>query len=42
MEHNSKMNLREVRWEGVVRMHLVQGRNQWRDVVNTAMNLKVL
>jgi hypothetical protein len=33
---------REMRWEGVDWMHLVQDRDQWRALVNTKMNLEVL
>jgi hypothetical protein len=40
-EDNIRMGLREIGWEGVDWMHLVQDRDQWRDVVNTMMNLRV-
>jgi hypothetical protein len=29
-----KMDLGEIGWEGVDRMHLVEDRNQWRALVN--------
>jgi hypothetical protein len=35
------MDLREIGWEGVDGMHLVQDRDQWRIVVNTVMNFRV-
>jgi hypothetical protein len=35
------MNIREIRWEGVDWMHLAQGRDQWRAVVNMVMDLRV-
>jgi len=35
------MDLREIRWEGVDRMHLTQGRKDWRAVVNIVMNPRV-
>jgi hypothetical protein len=34
-EDNIRMDLREVGWEGVDWMHVAQGRDQWRSVVNT-------
>jgi hypothetical protein len=40
-EHNIRMDLKEIRWEGVGRIHLAQDRDQWRAVVNTVMNLWV-
>jgi hypothetical protein len=40
VDYNIKMDLREVGWEGVNWMHLVQDRDQWRAVVNTAMNFR--
>jgi hypothetical protein len=36
---NIEMDLRGMGWKGVVWMHLVQDRDQWRAVVNTVMNL---
>jgi hypothetical protein len=38
---NMKMNLREIGWDGVDWIELVQDRDQWRAVVNTVMNLRV-
>jgi len=35
------MDLREVGWEGVGWIHLVQDRDQWQAVVNMVMNLQV-
>jgi hypothetical protein len=35
------MDLREIRWEGVDWMLLVQDRDQWRAPVNTVMKLRV-
>jgi hypothetical protein len=37
---NIKMDLREIRSEGVNWIHLVQDRDQWRVFVNTVMNLR--
>jgi len=36
------MDLREMEWEGVDQIHVAQGRNQWRTLVNTIMNLRDL
>jgi hypothetical protein len=38
---NIKMDLREIGWDGVYWIDLAQDRDQWRDVVNTVMNLRV-
>jgi hypothetical protein len=35
------MDLREIAWEVVDWMHLVQNRDQWRTLVNAAMNFWV-
>jgi hypothetical protein len=34
-----KMDLREMRWDGVDWIELAQDRDQWRALVNTVMNL---
>jgi hypothetical protein len=36
-----KMDLKEIGWDGVDWIELAQGRNQWRALVNTVMNLRV-
>jgi len=38
-EDSIRMDLGEIRWEGVDWMHLPQGRGQWRALANTIMNL---
>jgi hypothetical protein len=38
---NIKMDLREIGWEGMVWIDLAQDRDQWRAIVNTAMNFQV-
>jgi hypothetical protein len=35
------MDLREIGWEGVEWTHLAQDRDQWRDLVNTVVNLQL-
>jgi hypothetical protein len=40
-EGKIKMGLREVGWEGIDWIHLAQGRDRWRAVVNTVMKLRV-
>jgi hypothetical protein len=40
-EDNIRMDLREMGWEGVDWMHLAQDRDQWRALVNMAMNFWV-
>jgi hypothetical protein len=35
------MDLRETGWKSTDWMHLVQDRDQWRDLVNTVMKLRV-
>jgi hypothetical protein len=39
--NNIKMDLRERRWGGMDSIDLAQDRDQWRDVENTVMNLRV-
>jgi hypothetical protein len=41
-EDGIKMDLREVGWGGLEWIHLAQGRDRWRAVVNAVMNLRVL
>jgi hypothetical protein len=36
------MDLREIGWNGMDWIDLAQERDQWRVLVNTAMNLQVL
>jgi hypothetical protein len=36
------MDLGEMGWEGVERIHVAQDRNRWRAVVNTVKNLRIL
>jgi hypothetical protein len=36
------MDLREIGWDGMDRIDLAQDRDQWRALVNTVMNLRVL
>jgi hypothetical protein len=40
-EDNIKMDLREIGWGGMDWIDLAQGRDQWRALVNTVMNLRV-
>jgi hypothetical protein len=40
-EDNIRMGLREIEWESMDWIHLVKYRYQWRDLVNTFMNLWV-
>jgi hypothetical protein len=39
---NIKMDLRETRWDGVDWIDLAEDRDQWRALVNTVLNLRVL
>jgi hypothetical protein len=39
---NIKMDVREIGWDCMDWIELTQGRDQWRDLVNTVMNLRVL
>jgi hypothetical protein len=38
---NIKMDLREIRWDGMDWIDLAQDRDQWRALVNTVMNIWV-
>jgi len=40
--NNVILDLREVGWEGVDWIHVAQDWVQWRAVVNTVLNLRVL
>jgi hypothetical protein len=40
-EDNIKMDLREIGWDGMDCIDLVQDMDQWRAPVNTVMNLLV-
>jgi hypothetical protein len=39
---NTKMDLREIEWDGVDWIDMAHDRNQWRALVNILMNLRVL
>jgi hypothetical protein len=39
--NNIKMDLREIGWDGMNWIDLAQDKDQWRALVNTAMNLRV-
>jgi hypothetical protein len=39
---NSKMDLREIGWGGMDWIDVAQNRDQWRSLVNTVTNLRVL
>jgi hypothetical protein len=41
-EDGIRMDLREIAWGSAEWIHLAQGRDRWRSVVNTVMNLRVL
>jgi hypothetical protein len=41
MLHIIRIYIREIGWEVVDWMHVAQGRDYWRAVVNTVMNLRV-
>jgi hypothetical protein len=38
---NIKIDLREIGWDGMDSIDLAHDRDQWRDLVNTVMNLRV-
>jgi hypothetical protein len=35
------MDLREIGWDGIYRIHVAQDRDQQRVIVNTVMNIRV-
>jgi hypothetical protein len=39
---NIKMDLREIGWDGLDWIDMAQDRDQWRALVNTALNLRAL
>jgi hypothetical protein len=39
---NIKMDLRDIGWNGMDWIDVAQDRDQWRVLVNTAMNLRVV
>jgi hypothetical protein len=39
---NIKTDLREIGWDGMDRIDLAQDRGQWRALVSTVVNLRVL
>jgi hypothetical protein len=38
---NIKMGLREIEWDGMDWIDLAQDRDQWKDLVNAVMNIRV-
>jgi hypothetical protein len=38
---NIKMDLREIRWDGLDWIDMAQDRDQWRALANTVLNLRV-
>jgi hypothetical protein len=38
---NNKIYLRDIEWDGRDWIEVAHDRDQWRDLVNTAMNLRV-
>jgi hypothetical protein len=38
---NIKMDLREIKWDGLDWIDLAQDKDRWRALVNTVMNLRV-
>jgi hypothetical protein len=42
LEHNIRMDFREIGWSGMDWIDLAEDRDQWRALVNTVMNLRFL
>jgi hypothetical protein len=42
LEDNIKTGLREVGWGGMDLINVAQGRDQWRALMNTVLNLRVV
>jgi hypothetical protein len=40
-EDNMKMDFKEIGWRDTDWIHLAEDRDQWRDLVNTILNLRV-
>jgi hypothetical protein len=40
-ENNVKMKFGETGWGDMDRIHLAQDRDQWRDIVNTVIDVRV-
>jgi hypothetical protein len=38
---NIKMDLREIKWDGIDWIDLAQDRDQWRALLNTVINIRV-
>jgi hypothetical protein len=38
---NIKIDLRDIKWDGMDCIDLAQDRDQWRTLVNTVMNLRI-
>jgi hypothetical protein len=38
---NIKMDVKEIRWDGMDWVELAQDRDHWKALVNTVMNLRV-
>jgi hypothetical protein len=41
LEDDIRMDLRQIRWEGVDWMHLAEDRDKWQGLVNMVVNLQV-